>query len=105
MVPILAVGKTPVFAHHVVRVELDSGAVLNISAGHPTADGRTFGELVAGAQLDPLHTVKRAELVPYGFDATYDILPASDTGAYFAAGAEIGSTLFRRGPAENFTTR
>lgn len=95
VVPILRVGKTPVFAHHVVRVELDSGAVLKISPGHPTADGRKFGELVAGAPLDPLHTVRRAELVPYEFDATYDILPASDTGRYFAAGAEIGSTLSR----------
>jgi hypothetical protein len=96
-VPILRVGRTPVLGHHVMHVELDTGAILNISAGHPTADGRPFGELVAGEALDPLHTVKRAELISYRFDATYDILPASDTGTYFAAGASIGSSLFRSG--------
>jgi hypothetical protein len=34
-----------------------------------------------------------AELVPYAYDAAYDILPASSTGTYSAAGALIGSTL------------
>jgi hypothetical protein len=38
--------------------------------------------------------VASAELVPYGYDATYDVLPASSTGTYFVAGALIGSTLF-----------
>ncbi|MCA9517257.1 MAG: hypothetical protein KC635_20095, partial [Myxococcales bacterium] len=42
-VPLARVGQTPVSAHHVVRVVLDGGAVLEISPGHPTADGRTFG--------------------------------------------------------------
>ena len=73
---------------------LDGGAVLEISPGHPTADGRTFGELRAHALLDAQHEVVSAELVPYRHAATYDILPASSTGTYFAAGALIGSTLF-----------
>jgi hypothetical protein len=95
-VPLLRVGRTPVGVHRVVRVTLEDGAVLEVSPGHPTADGKTFGELRAGSRLDLQHTVRSAELVPYRYDATYDVLPASDTGTYFAAGAQIGSTLFER---------
>lgn len=94
-VPILKVGRASVTGHHVVRVVLDSGAVLEISAGHPTADGRTFGDLRSTSLLDDLHRVVSAQMVPYAHDATYDILPESDTGTYFAAGALIGSTMFR----------
>jgi hypothetical protein len=31
--------------------------------------------------------------VPYAHDATYDILPQSTSGAYFASGVLVGSTL------------
>ena len=96
-VPLVRVQRTPVVGHHVMRVVLTSGAVLQISARHPTADGRWFKELTAGSALDQTHTVASAELVPYGYDATYDVLPASSTGTYFAAGALIGSTLFTPG--------
>jgi hypothetical protein len=93
-VPLERVGRTPVASHRVMRVVLTDGAVLEISAGHPTADGRKFGELTAGSALDESHAVASAELVPYAYDATYDVLPASSTGTYFAAGALIASTLF-----------
>jgi hypothetical protein len=92
-VPLLRVGSTRVSAHHVVRVELDDGRVLEVSPGHPTADGRHFADLRAGTPLDDQHIVVGAELVPYRYERTYDILPASSTGVYFAAGALIGSTL------------
>jgi hypothetical protein len=92
-VPIARAGSTPVRGHSVVRVKLDSGATLEISAGHPTADGRTFGDLRAGDALDTTHAIGAVEVVPYRHDRTYDILPASDTGTYYAAGALIGSTL------------
>jgi hypothetical protein len=91
-VPLVAVGRTPVARHHVVRVVLADGRRLEISAGHPTADGRTFGELRAGGRLDG-HDIVSAELVPYTHPFTYDVLPGSRSGAYFAAGALIGSTL------------
>jgi hypothetical protein len=94
-VPLARVSSTPVFGHHVVRATLDSGAVLEISAGHPTADGRTFGDLRPGSALDERHTVLRTEIVPYAHARTWDILPASDTGTYFASGAQVGSTLSR----------
>jgi hypothetical protein len=93
-VPIARVTRTPVHGHHVVRVQLVSRETLEISAGHPTADGRTFGSLKTGERMDALHTVASVATVPYQHDATYDILPASSTGTYFAAGVEIGSTLF-----------
>jgi hypothetical protein len=92
-VPILRVGSTRVFSHRVVRLTLDSGAVIEMSAGHPTADGRKFGELRTGSHFDDLSSVQSAEVIPYRYDATYDILPASSTGTYFAAGALVGSTL------------
>jgi hypothetical protein len=94
-VPLLGVGSTPVTAHHVVRLVLDDGRVLELSAGHPTADGRRFGELVAGSKLDERHVVVSATLVPYRFERTYDVLPDSSSGTYFAAGALVGSSLRR----------
>jgi hypothetical protein len=92
-VPIVATTHVPVVAHRVMRVELEGGALLEISPAHPTADGRSFGELVAGSLLDEQHRVVTVRMVPYEYDATYDILPDSSTGAYFAAGALVGSTL------------
>src|SRR6185369_2077370 len=63
-VPIARVNRAPVRDHHVVRVALANGAVLQISARHPTADGRTFGDLHAGDALDGVRIVV-VELVPY----------------------------------------
>jgi hypothetical protein len=100
VVPILEVGSTAVVNHRVVRVELSSGAVLEISAGHPTADGRTFADLLEGGKLDRDHVVAAAELVPYAYSHTYDILPKSSTGTYFAGGALIGSTLRKHVPSQ-----
>jgi hypothetical protein len=95
-VPILRVGSTPVVRHQVMRVILTDGSVLEISPGHPTADGHTFAELVPGSALDESHRVVSAELVPYRYHRTYDILPATPSGTYFAAGALIGSTIPHR---------
>lgn len=78
--------------HSVMRVALASGSVLEISPGHPTAAGLSFGALHAGDSLDGVQ-VRSAGLVPYAHDATYDILPDTDTGTYFAGGVLIGSTL------------
>jgi hypothetical protein len=75
-----------------MRVSLSNGVQLNISAPHPTADGRSFGALRAGDSLEGVEVV-RVEAVPYEYSFTYDILPDSDTGTYIAGGALIGSTL------------
>jgi hypothetical protein len=92
-VPIVALRRLPARQHQVMRVVLASGSVLEISASHPTADGRDFAELRAGDLLDSTRIVA-SELVPYVHDFTYDILPGSDSGTYVAGGALIGSTLF-----------
>lgn len=91
-VPLLRVGQTPVYNHHVMQVTMVDGTVLEMSAGHPTADGRTFGQLRPGDRLDG-GLVVSSQLIPYRFARTYDILPASDTGTYVASGHLVGSTL------------
>jgi hypothetical protein len=91
-VPIAQVHRTPAHDHHVVRVELASGSVLEISAPHPTADGRTFGDLRADDLLGGMR-IERVTVVPYAAPFTYDILPASDSGIYYAGGVPVGSTL------------
>jgi hypothetical protein len=94
IVPIVRVGRTLVRGHSVMQVSLASGPVLKISPGHPTADGRRFGELRAGDSLDGVE-IASARMIPYAPEATYDILPNSDSGAYFAGGVLVGSTLAR----------
>ena len=90
--PIVLVHQQPATHHHVVRVRFSDGSSVEISAPHPTADGRRFGQLRAGDELGGKR-ISDVQIVPYGFDRTYDILPGSDTGTYFASGALIGSTL------------
>jgi hypothetical protein len=99
-VPIVATGSTPVVNHRVVRLTLESGRVLEISPGHPTADGRRFGDLLAGNLLDSQNAIASTNVVRYSHDRTYDILPASNTGTYIAAGAVVGSTMFHGAIAE-----
>ena len=93
-VPVLETHRQAVRAHRVVRVELATGAVLEISAGHPTADGRRFADLRVGDLLGDTMIVS-VQIVPYAYDYTYDILPASESGVYFAGGVPVGSTLQR----------
>lgn len=92
-VPIALIGSTRVTHHRVLRIALTDGGVLNISPGHPLGNGQPLSTLLAGDAVDELHRVRSVELVPYSFDRTYDILPSSSTGTYFAAGAMLGSTL------------
>lgn len=91
-VRILSVGRTPAKNHSVLRVTLATGRVLQISPAHPTADGRTFAELRAGTTLDGVR-IRSSELVAYTERYTFDILPDSDSGSYFAAGVLVGTTL------------
>ena len=91
-VPVARAWKRAVRGHEVVEVQLESGALLRISAGHPLVDGRTFGDLPAGGVLDGVSVVATRR-IPYEHAFTHDILPASSSGAYFAGGVLIGSTL------------
>ncbi|HEY8816934.1 MAG TPA: hypothetical protein VIP57_17780, partial [Candidatus Dormibacteraeota bacterium] len=95
-VAVLEVGSTPVPAGHMmVHLVLADGRELLASPGHRTRDGRALGTLAAGDALDG-STIKLWELVPYGGDRTYDLLPAGATGAYWADGILLASTLSGR---------
>jgi hypothetical protein len=94
-VPVVRTGSTPVVNHEVVRLLLADGTALEMSPGHPTADGRTFADLLRGGALNQSHAIADAALVPYQHARTYDILPESSSGAYFAGGVLVGSTLTR----------
>jgi hypothetical protein len=94
VVPIVQVNQVAVEAHHVMRVVLDDGTVLRISPRHPLFDKGVFGDLREGSALGE-RTVVAVKPIAYDLPFTHDILPASSTGAYFAGGALIGSTLTR----------
>ena len=91
-VPIVRIQRTPAVAHQVVRAVLDDGSTFEMSPAHPLGDGRTFAALRPGARLGG-HLLLQVSTVPYEHAATHDILPASDTGAYFVHGVLVGSTL------------
>jgi hypothetical protein len=92
VVPILRVNRTPVVGHHVLHVTFDHGRYIEMTAEHPLSDGRPLSALSAGSELMGGAVVSVAR-VAYRHDATYDILPDSSSGAYFASGVLIGSTL------------
>jgi hypothetical protein len=73
---------------------LDDGRELWVSAGHPLGDGRIVGQLQPGDVLDGA-VVLSAERVAYRGGATYDLLPAGETGFYWANGILMGSTMSR----------
>lgn len=90
---ILKTSRVPVSASHLMtHLSLVDGRQLWVSPSHPTSDGRTFGQLQVGDLLDGA-PVALAELVPYDMPATFDLLPDSATGFYWANGILIGSTL------------
>ena len=93
-VPVLALHRMKVFAHHVLRVEFADGARFEMSGEHPTLDGRLLSELTVGMTLDGKR-ITRIQRIPYLHTHTYDILPDSLSGGYFASGVLVGSTLGR----------
>jgi len=79
--------------HDAIRIELSDGRSVTASSGHPTADLRTVGELRVGDRLDGA-TVVAVTALRLNDGATYDLLPSGPTGAYWADGVLLGSTLF-----------
>ncbi len=80
--------------HKVVHLVLADGREVYASPGHPIADGRPLGSLVASDQVDGT-SVLSADRVPYGFGTTFDLLPAGPTGVYWADGVPLQSTIRR----------
>ena len=92
----LEVGSIEVPAgHQMVHLVLADGRELLASPGHRTADGRQLGSLARGDSLDG-STITTWDLVPYGGDRTYDLLPGGPTGHYWANGILLSSTLLGR---------
>ena len=78
--------------HKVIDLQLSDGRELFVSPKHPTYDGRIIADLKVGETYDGA-AVKSTELVQYKYQFTYDILPDSQTGFYWANGILVGSTL------------
>ena len=91
--PVIRLGKTVVpVDHQVIHLALEDGQEVWVSAGHPLPDGRRASELRAGDVLDG-GMVLSVERVRYAGTATYDLLPAGETGFYWANGILLASSL------------
>jgi hypothetical protein len=75
-----------------IHLMLKDGRQLWASPGHPTSDGRTVIQLEKDAIYDG-GAVELKESVAYGASETYDLLPAGETGFYWANGILLASTL------------
>ncbi|HKY54865.1 MAG TPA: Hint domain-containing protein [Anaerolineales bacterium] len=92
-VPILKTSRVIVPTNHqVIHVILSDGRELWASPGHPSADGRTLGNLKVNDMLGGAQ-VTLIERIPYNGLATYDLLPSGGTSVYWANGILMGSTL------------
>jgi hypothetical protein len=83
--------------HRVVRITLADGRSVLASPGHPTMDGRTVGDLRTGDRFAG-SVVAAATPIPYSNAMTHDVLASGATGAYFANGILLGSTLATEQP-------
>lgn len=78
--------------HQIINLKLKDGRSLQVSPNHPTADGKSADKLKAGDKYNDSIVVS-VQKTKYTKDKTYDLLPDSDTGYYFANGILMGSTL------------
>jgi len=91
--PIVKLSKVPIPNEYVVvHLVLDDSREIFASAAHPLTDDRTINDIMLNDILDGAQVVSK-EIVPYHGHFTYDILPAGETGSYWANGIMLGSTL------------
>lgn len=91
--PILVVSAIVVAPHQLLtHLMFEDGRELLVSPQHPTLDGRVVGQLSAGDIYNG-SVVQSAELVGYKGVKTYDLLPAGETGFYWANRILLASTL------------
>lgn len=81
--------------HQVIHIVLQDGRELWASPGHPTTDGRRWGDLKVNDMLDSARVIL-IEKVTYRGTRTYDLLPSGETGFYWANGILLDSTLSNR---------
>ena len=79
-------------AHEMFVSRLEGGRTIRGSALHRLADGRAIGELRVGDRVDG-SVVVSVDVEPFAGDATWDLLPTGETGAYFVDGVPLRSTL------------
>jgi hypothetical protein len=90
--PLIEIRSIPLVGDHTIAlVRLDDGRTLRASASHPLIDGTLVGSIVIGVLVDGAR-VTAIETVPYR-GATWDLLPAGETGTYWADSVRLGSTL------------
>ena len=79
----------------IVHVEFDDGIILEATPNHPLGPNKyKFENLMVGHEIDG-HKVASVKLIPYKHKYIYDILPQSRSGAYYANGVLIGSSLWK----------
>ena len=92
-VPILRISKTRVPQNHrISHLVLSDGRKLDVSPNHPDISGKPMSLLQPGDLYDK-SVVLENSLLPYWDLFTYDLLPDSETGLYFANGILLQSTL------------
>jgi hypothetical protein len=83
--------------HSVLRIKLDNGRTLEVSATHPDAYGKPLAGYAATELLGgPI--IRSIVNIPYKVEYTHDIRPDTPDGTYWAEGCHIGSTLAARLP-------
>lgn len=78
--------------HQMVYLRLADGRNIQVSPRHPTAGSILVSQLHVGDAYDGSRVVSTS-LIPYSDKKTYDLLPDSETGYYWANGVLLGSTL------------
>lgn len=92
-VPILLHNTVPVGKHHqLVALQLADGRTLQLSPLHPNTQGLALGQMKPGDVVDG-SVIVSLRLLPYPGTETMDILPAGETGWYYANQILVGSTL------------
>jgi hypothetical protein len=90
--PILKKNSVAVINHFVTHLELKDGRMLEASPLHPLPNLTALTWLKVGDIVDG-SKVTAAKLIPFNGSTTYDILPAGETGFYYANGIPLWSTL------------
>jgi len=78
--------------HKVVDLILSDKREVWVSLNHPTINNKPVGNLKVGDFYDN-EKVESVKIIDYWAEKTYDLLPDSETGAYWANGIILGSTL------------
>ncbi|HEX6873529.1 MAG TPA: Hint domain-containing protein, partial [Micromonosporaceae bacterium] len=78
--------------HLMLRLAMADGRVLIAAGAHPAFDATLLRDLRVGQRYDG-STIVSLGWVPSTSAATYDLRPAGKTGAYWANGILVGSTL------------